>query len=73
MLAALAAPPESVVEAAARRVDPAAWDESLWQCGGLRGVMPDSEGANAAREEARGIAETVLAALAGGEVDVSAS
>lgn len=58
----LSGPSDAEVEAGARAVDPAAWDESQWQVGGRENVLPESEGARAAREEARGLARAVLVA-----------
>ncbi len=55
-------PTEEMVEAGARAVDPAAWEESQWQVGGRENVLPESEGARAARDEARGLARAVLVA-----------
>ncbi len=55
-------PTDAEVEAGARAVDPAAWDESQWQVGGRENVLPESEGARAARDEARGLARAVLVA-----------
>ncbi len=55
-------PTDAEVEAGARAVDPAACDESQWQVGGRENVLPESEGARAARDEARGLARAVLVA-----------
>ena len=62
---------EEMVETGAREVDPAAWDEGQWQRGGRRGAIPETEGAHAARSEARGIARAVLSAVLGTPGDVS--
>lgn len=56
---------EEMVETGAREVDPAAWDEGQWQRGGRRGAIPETEGAHAARNEARGTARAVLEAVFG--------